>query len=116
MEAQGLMVGNYLKKDGITVKIDARSIFDMFNDNTKYEPIPLTEDLLINLGCEKLNHKMSNCHVFTLGYWRVATNDFINYSLWHERISPPTWVLAEFKNYHEFQNLIFALTGKEITL
>jgi len=53
MEAKGLQVGNYLKNDGIVVKIDARSIFDMFNDNQKYKPIQLTDEWLVKFGFEK---------------------------------------------------------------
>lgn len=52
MKAEDLMIGNYLFKEGIIVKIDARTIFDICNDEEfkKYKPIPLNESELERLG------------------------------------------------------------------
>lgn len=60
MKANGLMVGNYLKNEGVVVKIDARSIFDMFNDNPKYEPIMISEVWLERLGFIRRDERFDN--------------------------------------------------------
>lgn len=43
LKISDLRVGNYLRKDGVIVQIDARSIFDIWNETKEYEPILLTE-------------------------------------------------------------------------
>ncbi|MEI6059412.1 MAG: hypothetical protein WCR72_01835 [Bacteroidota bacterium] len=55
MDAKGLMVGDYLKNEGVIVQIDARSIFDMFNDNPKYEPIECLKILKSKIDAAGLN-------------------------------------------------------------
>lgn len=53
LKVNNLRVGNYLLKDGVTVTIDARSIFDIWSDenlNKEYKPIPLTEEWLKRLS------------------------------------------------------------------
>ena len=47
LSVRELRVGNYLMKDGIMVKIDARSIFDVWEETKEYEPVPLTEDIML---------------------------------------------------------------------
>lgn len=42
-----LRVGNYLMRDGVMVKIDARSIFDIWEQTKEYQPIPLTEEIML---------------------------------------------------------------------
>lgn len=49
IQANELRIGNYLKKDGVIVKIDARSIFDIWNESKVYEPIPITEENILRL-------------------------------------------------------------------
>ena len=52
LSVRELRVGNYLLKDGILVKIDARSIFDIWEETKEYEPILLTEDIMVRLRRE----------------------------------------------------------------
>jgi len=121
MEAKGLMVGNYLKKDGIIVKIDARSIFDMFNDNLKYEPIPLTEDWLVKFGYKRyesdgvVGFEYSNPEEKTVWYekgrysivqWGSNTPFYFSSNL----------LRVELQYVHQLQNLYFAISGKELTI
>jgi hypothetical protein len=47
LSVRELRVGNYLMKDGVMVKIDARSIFDIWEETKEYEPIPLTEEIMV---------------------------------------------------------------------
>jgi len=122
MKAQELRVGNYIYNGWLSVHNSVTQVtsteigyLESFPDHDVYQPVPLTEEWLVKFGFEKLNHKMSNCTVFIKGCWRIATNDFLNYSLWHERISPPTWSLSYLQYVHQLQNLYHALTGEELT-
>jgi hypothetical protein len=108
MDAKGLMVGNYLKKDGIIVKIDARSIFDMFNENPKYEPIPFKKDWLIKLGFE-----LNDNGFYSKG--RLTYHKTYGWEILESWISG--WKSVEPIRYvHQLQNLYFAISGNELTL
>lgn len=56
MKANELRIGNLLNNDGVVVTIDARSIFDIWNDEglKNYKPIPLTEEWLIRFGFQPM--------------------------------------------------------------
>lgn len=47
LSVRELRVGNYLMKDGVIVCIDARSIFDIWEQTKDYEPIVLTEEIMV---------------------------------------------------------------------
>lgn len=47
LSVRDLRVGNYLMKDGVMVKIDARSIFDIWEETKEYEPVLLTEEIMV---------------------------------------------------------------------
>jgi len=120
MEAKGLMVGNYLKKDGITVKIDARSIFDMFNENPKYEPIPLTEEWLLKSGFNNLNYGYELAiELDRLLQLVVSNGDYYPQLIQLPEMSGLDSQVVSLNsiNYiHELQNLWYVLTGKELTI
>ncbi|MGK3945644.1 hypothetical protein ABK046_45785, partial [Streptomyces caeruleatus] len=58
IKASELRIGNYLKSD-VVVKIDARTIFDIWESSKKYEPIPITELWLYKFGFEQRYHLWS---------------------------------------------------------
>jgi hypothetical protein len=57
LKANELRIGNLLKRNGIVVTIDGRSIFDIWDDDgivkLGYEPIEITENLLLKMGFKK---------------------------------------------------------------
>lgn len=121
MKANELRIGNYLKSDGVVVKIDGRSIFDIWGSEAsscKYEPIPLTEEWILKFGF------IANEN----GEPQIETNDGMGlsisiqetpykYSAWHFISSEHTYsIISECKFVHQLQNLYFALTGKELEL
>ena len=131
MNAKGLMVGNYLKNDGVVVKIDARSIFDMFNDNKKYEPIELTDTWLERLGFLKRDNNLRRenpsdtfDYVLEKDGWQISiefTDETIEdggqpfvcwYSVQHVGNLPlcyPVYV-------HDIQNIWYMLCFEELVL
>lgn len=87
--------------------------------NKYYRPVPLIPEILVKCGFKRHTYEMSGCKVWYLQdtSWRVAQSyrDENEYKLWHERVSPPTWNLKTLNYLHELQNLIFSLTGEELT-
>lgn len=90
---------------------DCRDEYGSFIPNGNYEPIPLSEDVLLRLGFEK-------------GFYRYG---FENYGLkCFKSLKENHWIvsqgfgvqfteLTEIQFVHELQNLIFALCGEELT-
>jgi hypothetical protein len=75
LDIHDLRIGNYLYNDGVIVKIDARTIFDIWDNNglKKYKPIPLTTHLLEKCGITKKKNSE----------YTIDTYDFCGYNLWY---------------------------------
>ncbi len=110
MKAQDLMIGNYLKwKDNgsiFEITIDLLCDKDFHNHLSKgdFEPIILSEDILLKCGFEKKKHL----------YDRYILNDFelerqgVNYAyvLWGGEDAPHlTQFIGHCKHLHELQQL-----------
>ena len=129
MEAKGLRIGNlvilnnpkYRKEDtGIVhvidqIKNDSVTIFRL--DKLPYsfcygqfinfiEPIPLTEDWLVKFGALQVKPRSGVNKTFKLYGVRIEMSNSGNF--YHKGISK--------NSVHSIQNLIFALTGKELTI
>jgi hypothetical protein len=120
MKASELRIGNsiYYKISGLLDEPkDRYKIIEMSYYNFKtlsseedenYQPIPLTEELLLTFGFESDGIEWWN-GVLSLGIYKdglyyCPTEDI------HYRLG------KEFKYVHELQNLHFALTGEELTI
>lgn len=124
MEAKELRIGNLViwnpimrngmiatKSDKNIVAMTSYSLYTFYNKNNRWKPIPLSEELLLKLGLKRVDvqgiyyeieiGKLRNCLQLYDGKW---TWDFNS-----------TWEI-EIKYVHEFQNLIFCLTGEELSL
>lgn len=117
MKANGLMEGNFIyNKDGEIEKVytlyrDGINGYDgeggiIPDDEELFKPIPLTEQWLIDFGCKielkKYKTKTAtkgNIQIYYHKGWRFIINDFDSIVL---------------KYVHQYQNLYFALTGKEL--
>ena len=125
IKANELRIGNwvnYIDINGLNpAQIEIEDFINLKEDGEKdfaFSPIPLTPEILEKCGFEKELFEMSGCEVWHVPntLWRIARSyrDENEYKLWHERISPPTWNLKTLEYLHELQNIIYALTGKEI--
>lgn len=121
LAVSSLSVSNYLKKNGIVVQIDGRSIFDMCYDSgvikCGYEPIELNEKWLLNLGFNKeykdgyIGIDVGNTD-FVLTYPKIM-GDFQNYFAF--QFHSGGWAkFIEIKYVHELQNLFRSITGVEL--
>lgn len=114
MDAKGLMIGNYLKNGGVVVKIDARSIFDMFNDNPKYQPIELDF-----IWLDKFGFKITDAGIQTdIHKW---VSDGGGFWMWHDTTGFNCYSqIANFstviKYVHQLQNLWFTIVGSDLEL
>jgi len=78
-------------------------------------PIELTEDWLVKFGHEKKNEDLANDNIDYVGksqYWVQHQIDFDDYVLYGRNNS----LGISLKYVHTFQNLIFALTQKELEI
>lgn len=109
MKASELRINNYLYNDGVVVKIDARTIFDIWDDKglKNYKPIPLTEEWLLKFG-------------FEIGYNKTKMLDVYckDFGILIERSNGGNFYYKKvyISSVHQLQNLYFALTGEELTL
>jgi hypothetical protein len=107
MKAQELRIGNYLKKD-VVVKIDARSIFDIWEETKEYQPILLTEEWLLRLGFELLYSNLPNQYMYGKDLIRAMCDKRKGFNEIFVIDTP------HIKYVHQLQNLHFALTGEEL--
>jgi hypothetical protein len=113
MKANELRINNYLLNDGVVIKIDARSIFDIWNDEglKNYQPIILTEEWLLKFGFtwNGLISKGQYLTIFTpCGKALVYNDNFF--------IFTGVTIETPIQYVHQLQNLYFALTGKELKI
>jgi hypothetical protein len=124
MEAIELRLGNKIYSNELDidngcevlqiVDCDYYAIHEILRGNkvNKYSQIPITEQLLLQIGFEKVNHihgyafftlsksKKNKCHI---DIYDSKTN-YMGYSVKH------------CKYLHELQNLFYAITGSELFL
>lgn len=105
LSVKDLRVGNYLQKDGVMVQIDARSLFDIWEETKEYVPIELSRDIMFRLGFE----------VFPWGWVKVSNNDFgvrLTLQSFSYEVSGNNAVRLKF--VHQLQNLFYCLTGEDL--
>lgn len=124
MKASDLRIGNLLYNDGVAVTIDARSIFDIWNDQglKKYSPIPLTTEWLERLGFTPDSHKLLYNHPSP----EVPEDEHKDLGknfpafFFNKRPEVNSWMDCHTRvtvaYVHQLQNLYHALTGEELTL
>jgi hypothetical protein len=112
IDIKELRIGNYLYNNDLVVKIDARSIFDIWDNKglKTYKPILLTESWLIMFGLEKYEFdNKENQYRFKYNFKDrlivVRHGKFIDYG---------SSVVLEY--VHTFQNFIFALTKQDLEI
>lgn len=104
IKVQEVRVGNHLKIDGVIVKIDERTIFDFNHDRRVKEPIPLTEEILLKCGFEKIDNE------FVISIYQSKFVYSETMMLWRGEY------LNQCKYLHQLQNLYFVLTNEELEI
>ena len=121
LKIESLCVGNYLYRDGVVVKIDARSIFDMWNNENLskigYSPIPISIEWLkfFNFTSDYILEEEDNTYIKFKkeegGFnFKIVYNTKENYFI----LDFITGSLFEYKYVHQLQNLFYLHTGENI--
>lgn len=129
IQAKELRIGNLISvKDENDVwnpkEATTRDIFNLLSahDIVKacYEPIPITEELLLKFGFEKVSVAgwvSMGENYYRIGEFVIETKERLGFSYeWHKKFKDSAKYVTVFKYVHELQNLHFALTGKELQL
>lgn len=116
MKSNELRIGNYVLFSGFETRIKPYDFSKQCrglngSEMPNIEPIPLTEEWLLNAGFEKLTSIekgfKSNSYTYSRGYSFII---HFNNGL----LSTNFWQGNEKKYVHELQNLFFSLTGEEL--
>lgn len=123
MQAQELRIGNYvyLKSKNKIYLISSGYDIDIGTDSEDFDPISLTEDILLKCGFVVFDAGISK--KFHIGINPIA-HDYLFTLLWQKDINNeqlegyPFFLNGFFtiKYLHQLQNLIFTLTGQELNI
>ena len=122
MKAQELRIGNwYLGNGDYPEQITSKDIVELSDDplDDYYEPMPLTEEWLLNFGFEQYGHKNENnpmeLRVKDIVFHIYSPSKDHNKKHWHTTASNGfSHRELDVKHVHQLQNLYFALTGEEL--
>lgn len=119
MKASELRIGNWVdgNASGEYFKITAKQILDFYDDplDDYYQPVPLTEEWFVKFGAEFPDFFPNRISGYLFGFFIQYIN-----GVWEIEIGKDAdpdsnhWVKLPY--VHTAQNLIFALTGEELTL
>lgn len=126
-----IRVGNYFKYNekhseglcmlNIPMKWDASDWYrvgECIDDLDWYNPIPLTEDILLKCGFELVDKNvfwLNDKFMFVFGEnaLSMARPDCVGNE---DYTIPMAWIKSNIKHLHQLQNLYFALTGEELNV
>ena len=119
IQPQEIRIANYIEYNGEIIKLDGSLLCCYIQNELEFplNPIPLTEEILLNFGFNKEYQKgyigIDVCNsdfVLTeplkMGEWQT------NYTFQFETGSIPKF--KEIEYVHQLQNLFFALTNEEL--
>ena len=103
MTAKELRIGNIISANGVDVVVT----ISVIAQRKDFEPIPLTEEWLLNFGFKKDGSEFS---IYEYRYTVYLSNKNYFYLCDNKK------VLTIMYNVHQLQNLYFALTGEELEI
>lgn len=117
LKANELRIGNYLngKQGHVTVTEIRKNNIVKIQDNTSsfyvgtcLQPIPLTDEMLINLGAFKFDNQ------FIFDRFRLKYRP--DYKFYYVTCRETNAYITKVEFVHEWQNVVFALNSQELTL
>lgn len=107
IQAKDLRIGNLVDFYGIETIVDINLLQSFLSKKIELQPIPLTEELLLELGfqCYVFDNGKPNQFRFKSRLIVIRDNCFVEYG-----------TNVKILYVHSLQNLIFALLGKELEL
>lgn len=128
MEAQELRIGNYVNYQGIVQKIHSLNMnevrlgelaFDDFShrvENSIPKPIPLTEEWLVNFGWVEGEYDGQYVYEISLKFGVLILIYELDVEIFFIEWCSEVLEIEEIKYVHQFQNLCYELTKKEMTI
>jgi len=122
MKANELMIGNWVNCKGMEVELEASDFAEDYATGGNFfaflEPILITEDHLDKYGFYHINGEeyridLEDDNIFKIDLFDGWFSVFID---WVEDEKDCWKKIAYVYEIHQLQNLIFALTGKELTV
>ena len=114
MEINQLRIGNLVlnswEGNNVEVTIDTLMSLESTGSNSKYKPIPLTEEWLLKFGFKKSN-------VYCFGNHKLIIESLMgDRHSCRYRVNPDESIwISELHYVHQLQNLYFSLVGEELT-
>lgn len=121
LKASDLRIGNYVKfgklfKKVVEISQDGFYVLDKDGTTLKstwadLQPIPLTEDILLKCGFQKISTNYEKGFLLLWGNLKTGTIDFV-------LIEPHSNIrhVTALSYLHQLQNLYFALTNEELEI
>jgi hypothetical protein len=114
-----LRLGNWLQRlDGSLFQVTPTD-FTLIPDRSEYlqpKPIPLTEEILLKTGFEKVKNKIDIFELGRLRIWVGGRGAFLAYLIEEDTTSAHYIPNGDLNYLHQLQNLYFALTGEELKI
>lgn len=130
IEAKDLRIGNWVTEESRIngeilqeanpVQVDVKLLYDLVTNNTgtyRYESIPLTADILLKCGFEKIEEgSMAYPEIWRVKYRQVLV--MCVFDLQHRNEGEYSWIEGNtiIHNYylHDLQNLYYSHTKEEL--
>jgi hypothetical protein len=121
MKAQDLRIGNKIFYRNKVTTVNWQELKWIQEGNNNFQPIPLTEEWLLNFGFSTTDYKNGYIGIdhkaggiitdFVLTY-PLVIGEFQKHFIWeHSKFK-----YNELKYVHQLQNIFFALTNEELTI
>jgi hypothetical protein len=126
MKANELRIGNIIGDTLLNTVVVTIDVLKTIDDHTSpigedgvYKPMPLTEEWLLKFGFKKQKGYVNELSYSDFGVFRIYWPTEAYLVSLHFKPNETEWYpfLREgIKYVHQLQNIIYALTGKELTL
>lgn len=133
MKANELRINNYVNIEGDVVKVKeiyeksihyANSEYESYATEDFIQPIELTEEVLLKIGCFKRGYNeiysmalCTDCYDYYISYQNVKDNKHSFVASWYKNGELKRQIRLDNIQYlHELQNVFFSFTNQELEM
>jgi len=118
MKAKHYRVGNFIKFGELRHRVTHHDIRNLYESelinkvpSSSYSDIPLTEDWLLKIGFEKINH----IHGYSFYSLSKSKKNKCHIDIYDTKTKCMGYSVNHCEYVHQLQNLFFAITGTELS-